>query len=282
MSYTRITCLASLLVACLHEDVELVPNAATDASVCDAAANPPDPPLEILILLDNSASMGVFPAVPLSCVASLMLDCPEGDLTRTPWNVAVSELTRFVYDERSSGISLSLTYFGDSCDSDFYARPSVPMGQLPGHADAIVNSLHATIPLAGTATRPALEGVLTYAAARASLPAQRRAVILLLTDGYPDEEDCPDNTLDAVTRVAARGASAEPVISTYVFVTSTGLDFSSVARAGGTETTILADLGRIGALSEALQAVRAGELASAAPRNERATDSSSCVSARVR
>ncbi|MEY4513500.1 MAG: hypothetical protein RLZZ450_5622, partial [Pseudomonadota bacterium] len=108
----------------------------------------------------------------------------------------------------------------------------------------------------------ALEGVLTYAAARASLPRAARTVVLLLTDGYPDEEDCPDNSLDAVARVAARGASSAPAISTYVFVTSTGLDFSSVARAGGTDKTILADLGSTGVLSEALQAVRAGELAS--------------------
>ncbi|MEY4515319.1 MAG: hypothetical protein RLZZ450_7441, partial [Pseudomonadota bacterium] len=73
--------------------------------------------------------------------------------------------------------------------------PQCGDGTAAPHADAIVSSLHATIPLSGTATRPALEGVLTYAAARASLPRAARTVVLLLTDGYPDEEDCPDNSL---------------------------------------------------------------------------------------
>jgi hypothetical protein len=192
-----------------------------------------------------------------------MLDCPAGDLTRTPWNVAVSELERFVNDQRSSGISLSLTYFGDECASEFYASPSVPLGQLPAHASAIVNSLHATIPLAGTATRPALEGLLRYAALRSSRAERAvRTVVLLLTDGYPDEGDCADNTLEAVTRVAGRAKELTPALPIYVFVTSTGLDFSAVAEAGGTDHTILADLGRTGVLSEAMQAIREQELAS--------------------
>jgi len=65
-----------------------------------------------------------------------------------------------------------------------------------------------------------------------------------------------------VTRLAARAPLLDPAIPIYVFVTSTGLDFSAVAKAGGTDHTILADLARTGVLSEALQAVREQELAS--------------------
>jgi hypothetical protein len=111
------------------------------------------------------------------------------------------ELERFTSDPRSKGISLALKYFGTECDADFYSKPDVPMGTLPEHGAAISESLHKTLPLAETATRPALEGALSFLRQRASGAGKdARHIILLVTDGYPDEADCPNNSTQAVSQ----------------------------------------------------------------------------------
>jgi len=205
-------------------------------------------PLEVLVLFDNSASM-ILPAVR-----------PSGELVSL-WDVAVMELKRFCTDERSRGISLALKYFGTECEADFYSRPDVPMGTLPEHGAAIAASLSATLPLAETATRPALEGALQFMRQRASDEGSgARQVVLLVTDGYPDEADCPDNGTQAVSLVAAQGLAGTPSIATYAFVTVTGIVLDEIARAGGTGKTLLADLGNPGALASALADVRDQEL----------------------
>lgn len=136
------------------------------------------------------------------------------------------------------------------------------MGTLPEHGAAIAESLHNTLPLAETATRPALEGALSFLRDRASGAGKgARQIILLVTDGYPDEADCPNNSTQAVSVAAADGFGGAPSIATYAFVTVTGILLDDIARAGGTGKTLLADLGRPGALADALAGVRDQELA---------------------
>jgi hypothetical protein len=204
--------------------------------------------LEILVLFDNSASM-ILPAIR-----------PSGALVSL-WDVAVMELKGFCTDPRSEGISLALKYFGTECSADFYSTPDVPMGALPAHGAAIAASLASTLPVAETATRPALEGALQYMQKRASVPENSaRQVILLVTDGYPDEADCPNNSTQAVSAVAAQGFAGPSSIATYTFVTVTGILLDEIASAGGTGKTVLADLGKPGALANALASVRDQEL----------------------
>jgi len=204
--------------------------------------------LEILVLFDNSTSM-ILPAIR-----------PSGELVSL-WDVAVMELERFCTDPRSEGISLALKYFGTECSADFYSTPDVPMGALPEHGAAIAASLANTSPFAETATRPALEGALQYMQKRASAAGNTaRQVVLLVTDGYPDEADCPNNSTQAVSAVAAQGLAGPISIATYAFVTVTGILLDEIASAGGTGKTVLADLGNPGALANALASVRDQEL----------------------
>ena len=87
------------------------------------------------------------------------------------------------------------------------------------------------LPLAETATRPALEGALAHTRARAKTPGfNARQIILLVTDGFPDEADCNDNTVDATARIAAMGNSGDPAIATYVFVTVPEVALDPVAE----------------------------------------------------
>jgi hypothetical protein len=215
--------------------------------------------LEILVLFDNSLSM-LLPALSEECWSTLE-GCLSGP-SLTLWDVAVSELTSFVKDPKSAGVSVALKYFGTECDPASYATPDVPLGSLPENGNAIEQSLAATLPLAETATRPALQGALAYVRSRAKLTGQSaRQIVLLVTDGYPDEADCSDNTTQAVSQVAASGLADDPAIATYVFVTAPELALDPIAKAGGTEKALAADLTRVGALSAALNGVRDRELA---------------------
>jgi hypothetical protein len=265
---------------CFREEVELVPpvraNASDASAPGDAGADAGSDrgghcggnayralgkALEVLVLVDRTAS-GILPA-------ELNLDCllfaDAGCGGQTYWGVTVDELARFVNDPRSAGISLALRYFGnqDECDAQTYQTPDVGMGTLPGHAAAITQSLMNALPLSfGTTTRPALEGAILFARQRAQSPGYNaRMVILLVTDGEVDESDCPsDNTVSSVVRVAATGLALSPPVPTYVFITSTSRALDEVARAGGTERSILADLRQPGALSAALNLVREREV----------------------
>jgi len=249
------------LANCLREDVELSRADAGQVD-CHGVVSPvAERKLEILLLLDNSASMGLLPALPLECLTGQTTNCPASDSVVTPWTVATREIEAFVRDPRSAEILLALRYFGDDCSPESYQAPNILAGELPAQGDAIVRSLQATLPLAGTATRPALEGSLAYARREAEQRANTRVVIVMITDGYPDEEDCEDNSTDAVSRVAALGFNGLPSIPTYVFVAVTGLELGAVAGAGGTGQTILADLQRTGTLTKALNALRDAELA---------------------
>jgi hypothetical protein len=213
--------------------------------------------LEIFVLFDNSASM-LLPAEGLDCLAD-PTTCLSG---QSPWEIAVAELKSFTKDPKSNGISIAVKYFGTECEPSFYATPDVPMAALPANASAIEQSLDATIPLAETATRPALQGALEYMRARGKLPEHNaRQIVLVVTDGYPDETDCPDNSTQSVCQVAATGLASEPAIATYVFVTARGVSIDEIAKAGGTEKAFAADLTHVGALTAALNSVRDRELA---------------------
>jgi hypothetical protein len=262
-------CASWLLLGCVREEVDLLDRAPTDGAAaghndatgarggqCGGSSyRAVNKALEILLLVDASGS--AFLPAGLDCfLTAAPASC------RLAWEVATSEIGNFVNDARSAGISLALKYFGSSCEPRDYQIPDVPMGQLPEHAPAVSQSLLVTLPLADTATRPALEGGLAYARQRsASAGYNARMIIVLLADFGPDEQDCANNNIAALTDVAASGSTRDPAIPTYVFVTTRSTELDQVARAGGTERSIMADLAQTGALSSALNSLRDRELA---------------------
>lgn len=216
--------------------------------------------LELVVLFDNSGTM-LFPR--LDATGQFVTDPTTGQAL-VPWDIAVSEMNTFVHDPASAGVSVALKYFGEDCTVAFYAMPDVPMGELPAQAAAVSDSLANTVPLSDTATRPALQGALMYARQRLSREGSNaRVVVLLVTDGTPDAEDCADNTPQAVADAAAEGLAGTLSVPTYVLVTAPDLDLQAmngIARAGGTNAALLADLAAPGQLLRVMNEVRSREL----------------------
>lgn len=188
--------------------------------------------LDILILMDGSGSMN---------------DEVDGG---KKWDLLVAALRAFLNDPESAGIGVGLTYFGFpagfdagdlvvSCDVADYTRPAVAIDDLPENATRIVSSLSSYMPVGGTPTRPALIGAATYATTWLEQHPTHRVIVVLATDGEPN--DC-DSTVDAVSTVAADAAGTTPGIPTYVIGVGESLtSLNLVATAGGTGQAYLVD-----------------------------------------
>jgi hypothetical protein len=100
-------------------------------------------------------------------------------------------------------------------------------------------SLAAYLPQGGTPTRPALAGALEYAHAWLVDHSTHRMIIVVATDGEPN--DC-DSTVDAVSQLAADAVVLRPGTQTYVIgVGASVVSLDTVAVAGGTGHAYLVD-----------------------------------------
>jgi hypothetical protein len=174
-----------------------------------------------------------------------------------PWWLPVTDaFIKFLNDPASAGIGVGIQYFGDNCDPNYYANPRVPIAPLPGNAMAIQASL--PLPFEGTATHPAMRGAIQHARAWANSHPDSKVVILLASDGLPN--DC-SSTLQNVSDVAREGVNGSPSIPTYVL--GFGLDLTpleQIAQAGGTQKAFIVDPNSGMALSQAMNAIRGAAL----------------------
>ena len=149
---------------------------------------------------------------------------------------------------------------GDSCAPTDYARPSVtslqslqslPFATLPDAAAAIEAALAARRPAGATPTPAALQGAIAAAQAQVSAHPDHAVVVVLATDGVPDEEsdgqddgciedESSDGNTQAAT-IAAAAAAGPPSVRTFAIgvftpdaVTSGTSSVEAIARAGGT------------------------------------------------
>jgi hypothetical protein len=139
----------------------------------------------------------------------------------------------------------------DDCNEVDYATPAVGVATLPGVAAAVASSLAANSPRGSTPTQAALQGAIDGARAVASAHPDHTVVVVLATDGLPDE--IPDgqgvctaaNTQqsadDMVAQVAATALAGTPSIKTFAIGVFTPDDAVSgtatldeIATAGGT------------------------------------------------
>lgn len=215
--------------------------ALTDANACATDSKKAEPvPLDLYIMLDQSGSM-------------------QGN----KWTSTVSAITAFVNDPQSAGIGVGLDFFPDDpeCSIGTYSTPSVGIAPLPGNATAIVNALGGTGPSGGTPTFPAIQGALTYAQTHAIKNPDHVVVIVLATDGQPN--DCSSN-VGNVSNVAQQGAQGTPKILTFVIGVGSALtNLNAIASAGGTNTAFIVDTnGNVGQqFIDALNAIRGAALA---------------------
>jgi hypothetical protein len=201
-------------------------------------------PVNIVFMFDQSGSMGDTPQV-----------------KTVKWDPVVSAMGGFFNDKASSGLSGSLAYFpfdqnsskGATCQDSSYSTPEVPMTALP--SGAFATSLAAHNPNGGTPTKPAIRGAIAYAKTIATQKPNDKVVIVLVTDGDPN--DCSSS----VQNVGQEEAAVAATIPTYVIgVGNSVANMDALAAAGGTKKAIIVDVtsaaGTSAAFQQALATIR--------------------------
>jgi hypothetical protein len=197
-------------------------------------------PLDIYIMFDVSCSM--------SCPAEETgpgLCCTGGPNPRI--DQVRNATTAFLKDPASAGMGVGIGYFGympagqTSCDPSRYSSPSVPIGTLPGNADALVKSLNAAQPTGETPTGAAIRGACTYASQWQAKTPGHKTVVLLVTDGFPEAPltsqtgACTPTIQDAV-QAATTCSTFSPPLPVYVVGVGAQLtNLGDIAAAGGTK-----------------------------------------------
>ena len=206
------------------------PKPPADAPICSSTSAMAKPlPVDILVVLDRSGSMDIG-------IGSTYGDGGYSYLTR--WTSMEQALTNFVSSPAAAGISIGLSFFPGTtfygCDVAEYAKPAVPIAELPGVAPAFLAAIKATSPDGGTPTLPALQGAIQYAKQR-EMMIGRRTAIALATDGEPNE--CSSST--STVAQAAMTAAADGIYTFVMGVGSTLPDFDTIAVAGGTKKAFM-------------------------------------------
>ncbi len=135
-----------------------------------------------------------------------------------------------------AGVSASLSFFpqGNACDATAFVTPQVAMTPLPNTTTLKV-ALDTVKLGSGTPTRPALDGALRYADARQAASPGSKVVVVLVTDGAPN--DC-GSTETTVSQVAAASAAKVP---TFVIGVGNVTTLDAIAKAGGTGGAVIID-----------------------------------------
>jgi hypothetical protein len=213
-------------------------------------------PIDLYFLVDKSGSM----------LTADTLGSP------TRWAALSSAIGTFVdasgSDAAAGGAGIGMGFFpitgpadggrggnsASSCNIADYGRASVDIAALPGNAAPIKGAIAATIPNGGTPTSPALQGAVQVATAYQAAHADRKVVIVLATDGLPN--DC-NSTVNGVAQVAASAFAQTPPLPIYVLGIgpSTG-NLDAIAAAGGTRSAYMVTASGSDQLLQALNAIR--------------------------
>ena len=169
------------------------------------------------------------------------------------WPFTLDAISQFLHDEGSMGIGVGVQFFGSNCDVAYYANPRVPIAQLPG-AIPMLEQAFPIIPAEGTAMVPAMQGAVQHAREHMLQHPDSKTVVLLVTDGLPD--DCNSTAAD-VAAAARDGLAGSPSVQTFVIGIGLDLDtLNSFAMAGGSNKAFLVEPGAPKALLDALSSIR--------------------------
>lgn len=222
-------------------------------------------PLDIYIMFDQSASMGCVIEAQKpwdfqgECCAESCGQVPRID----PLRQAVEQ---FLTDPQSAGISVGIGYFGQqeigttSCDAAAFSTPAVGIAELPGNAQAVLDSLYAVNPTGETPTGAAIRGACNAVGQWHEQQPGHKKVILLVTDGVPEAPSSGscDPTVPDAAAAAASCLDDSPFVETYVLGVGQALDnLNQIAEAGGTEQAYLVNANVQTSVLAALNAIRA-------------------------
>ena len=144
----------------------------------------------------------------------------------------------------------------EGCAINDYLPPAVFIEQLPGVQSKIASALNGTSPGGGTPTTPAMQAAAQSVTQHAAQNPTRKVIIVLATDGNPN--DC-NSDIASVANVASGAAASNPSVQTFVIginnsgVNTAGLD--QIAQAGGTNKALLVNPANAG--KEFLDAIKA-------------------------
>jgi hypothetical protein len=197
------------------------------------------------------------------------------------WPQATEAMTAFFQDPESAGLKIALRFFGnnptpgcdgEACSNDTVSAcgdPQVDLGSPTAasapedaHEAELVEAVERANPdFGGTPMYAALAGSLQWATAHKGANPNEETVVLFLTDGVPQYQDCTED-IQEIAALASDGL--DQGVRTYAI----GLEGSqedqmdSIAEAGGTGQGIFIGAGDASAqLLEALRAIR-GQVAS--------------------
>jgi hypothetical protein len=145
----------------------------------------------------------------------------------------------------------------DSCDPADYSGANASFAVLPAAAPGLEATLAARVAAGATPTATAMQGAIAAATEQAVTHPERTVVVVLATDGVPDESDsgggacAPSDPTAAggdTASVAATGLAGSPSVETFVIgvftpdtASSAASSLDAVARAGGTGHAFVLD-----------------------------------------
>ncbi|MCU0661009.1 MAG: VWA domain-containing protein [Myxococcota bacterium] len=213
-------------------------------------------PLDMLLALDTSYSMDFAP-----------VGAPS-----SKWFAVKEAIKSFSACQNCNGLGIGVQYFPlrKLCSVADYGLPAVEFLELPDLAGVTAASLDEQRMAGGTPMVPLMQGALDYTRAYATANPERRVVIVLATDGIPDDtcqvggEGMLPNTIDNVIELAGQGARSVPSVPTFVIGVGSELGpLNDISQAGNGGEAILVDVNSGNVEQAFLEALEDIRLASA-------------------
>jgi len=186
------------------------------------------------------------------------------------WSQVHDALNVFAKNPNYVNMGVALQFFPvrQVCNVDQYATPIVPMQVLPGVQPAFTSAVDAQRMSGGTPLVQVMQGMIGYMRGWAKAHVDRKPVLVLATDGIPDDTCTasnidPINSLDNALALAKDAYEAEPSIPVFVIGVGEELTaLNSIAEAGGTESAaVIATSGNVTQkFLEALEGIRRSAL----------------------
>lgn len=166
------------------------------------------------------------------------------------WLSVQAALKSFVQNPGLTGLGVGVQYFPlrKQCSVADYSAPAVPITDLPAAAAPVSQSLDGQQMFGGTPMVPMLQGLNTYMKTFAAQHPERKPVIVVATDGIPDDtckgavNGATPNTIDNAVAAAKASFTGSPPVSVFVIGVGTELSaLNGIGQAGGTGNAILVD-----------------------------------------
>jgi hypothetical protein len=189
--------------------------------------------VDLLLLLDVSSSMA---------------DLVAGG-TQSKWDIVRAGLLAFLSDPRSNGVQVGLQFFplAGSCALADFEKLAVNFVDLPTVLPALRAALGAQTNVRmnfGTPTGVALAAAHEVLRLRVRALPDRRAALVLLTDGEPSS--CTPLAIDEVAAPVGEGRAMNPSVATYVIGVFSPAELArardpveTLALVGGTRAFVL-------------------------------------------